>query len=558
MGVDKRITWGLARVGNCHRFVLICGAAALTSACAVGPNYKRPHTNVTAEFKEQDGWKPSQPADAISRGNWWEIFNDPVLNDLESQVNINNQNVLAAGAAVEQSRALLSEAVAGLWPTLDVSAGATRGRNGVRHPMPTPPPINSTSAGAQLSYTLDVWGQVRRGVESSRATFQASEAELASARLSAQSQLAIDYFELRSQDQLQTVFDGIVDAEQKFLDITQARFKTGVAARTDVVTAQTQLLGSQAQQVNNQVQRGILEHAIAVLVGKNPAELSIKPTAMRTDVPTIPAGVPSALLERRPDIAEAERTVAAANAQIGVAVSAWFPTLTLSGSATYSAMSHLFSIPNQVWSIGPQLAVNVFDGGLRRAQVKAARAIWEEDVDTYRQTVLSGIQQVEDELVTLRVLEKVQGIQDDTVTAAKEAEQLTLDQYKAGTVNYLNVIQALTTRLDAEETALSVFLQRLEASVTLIQAVGGGWTSADLNADAGKKPAKNVKSDAPAADKTGDSGATPADAQAAAGIAAPAASEGQANKVSPDSGAPGEATTQASGTRRDGARNGTL
>jgi NodT family efflux transporter outer membrane factor (OMF) lipoprotein len=474
VGVQKRFLW---RLGRKRKVVLLCSAAALTSACAVGPNYKRPPANVTAEFKEQEGWKPSEPADAVSRGNWWEIFNDPQLNELEAQVNISNQNIRASVAAVENAQALVSEANAGFWPILGVTGSTSRDREGRL------PPSRSSSLGGQLSWAMDIWGQLRRGAEGAHASYQASEAALASARLSAQAQLAIAYFELRAQDQTQALLDDIVDAEQKSLEITRSRYSKGVVARADVVTAQTQLLGSQAQQANAAVQRGILEHAIAVLVGKTPAELTIKPTAMRTDVPTIPAGVPSVLLERRPDIAAAERKVAAANAQIGVAVAAWFPSLSIGGNVSYSgpAIGRLISLPNQVWSIGPTLALNVLDGGLRRAQVKAARASWEESVDNYRQTVLSGIQQVEDELITLRVSEKVQVIQDQAVKAAKEAEELTLAQYKAGTVNYISVIQAQTTRFTAQETALNVFLGRLTASVTLIEAVGGGWSAAELD-----------------------------------------------------------------------------
>jgi NodT family efflux transporter outer membrane factor (OMF) lipoprotein len=474
MGVQKRFTWA---VGRRKRVVLLCGAAVLTSACAVGPNYRRPAADVSGNFKEQEGWKPSEPADAISRGNWWEIFNDPVLNELEAQVNISNQTVLSAGAAVEQSRALVDEANAGFWPTLGVTGSTTHSRAGAF-------PVNKSSTlGGQLSWALDIWGQLRRSAEGSRASWQASEAALAAARLSAQSELAIDYFQLRAQDQNYALLEDTVEGEKKSLDITQSRYRTGVAARTDVVTAQVQLLGSQAQLTNNAVQRGILEHAIAVLVGKQPSELSIKPAAMRTDVPTVPAGVPSSLLERRPDVAEAERRVASANAQIGVAIAAWFPSLTLGGNLNYAGptVGRLVSLPNQVWSVGPTLALNLLDGGLRRAQVKGARASYVESVDNYRQTVLSGIQQVEDELVTLRVLEKEAVIEDEAVKAAREAEGLTLAQYKAGTVNYINVIQAQTTRLSAEQTALNVFLTRLTASVTLIEALGGGWDSAELD-----------------------------------------------------------------------------
>jgi NodT family efflux transporter outer membrane factor (OMF) lipoprotein len=300
--------------------------------------------------------------------------------------------------------------------------------------------------------------------------------------LSAQGTLATDYFELRAQDQLQRILDDIVDAEQKSLKITQSRYKFGVAAKADVESAETQLLNSQAQQINARIQRAILEHAIAVLIGRQPSAFSLPPTALRSDVPTVPAGVPSTLLERRPDIAEAERRMAASNAQIGVAKAAYFPTLTLSGSDdyTHSTFSRLIGAPYRVWSVGPQLAETLFDGGLRRAQVAQARAAYEESAATYRQTVLAGFEQVEDDLVTLKVLESQAVVEDAAVAASKEAERLTLNQYKAGTVPYSSVITAQTTRLSSEETALTVLSDRLQASVALIEALGGGWTSAAL------------------------------------------------------------------------------
>jgi len=300
--------------------------------------------------------------------------------------------------------------------------------------------------------------------------------------LSAQADLATDYFQLRAQDQLQRLLDDTVVAEQLSLKITQSRYRFGVAARADVVSAEAQLLSSQAQQVNARIQRQILEHAIAVLVGQQPAVFSVAASPMRTDVPTAPTGVPSTLLERRPDVAESERKVAASNAQIGVATAAYFPSLTLTGSDDYTGTSlgRLIRASNRVWSVGPALAETLFDAGLRRAQVAQARAAYEASVDNYRQTVLAGFQQVEDEIVTLRVLEQQAVIEDSAVAAAREAEKLTLNHYKAGTVPYSSVITAQTTRLSSEETALTVLSSRLQASVALIEAVGGGWNSSQL------------------------------------------------------------------------------
>ncbi len=458
--------------------------AALATACAVGPDYHRPQVDTAANFKEAGEWKPSEPNDVLSRGPWWKIFNDDVLDGLEAQIDISNQNVKAAEAAFEQSRALVAQAHAGFWPTLTASLGVQRQGSPVVLTSPTGGATTigtrtqtSYNAGLSAMWDLDIWGRIRRTSESQFDSAQSSAAALAAARLSAQAELATDYFELRAQDQLQKLLDDTVEAETLSLHITENRYKFGVAARADVVSAQTQLLGSQAQQVNAKIQRAILEHAVAVLIGKQPAEFALSPQGMRSDVPTVPAGVPSTLLERRPDVAEAERKMAAANAQIGVAKAGYFPDLTLTGSDQYSTVSfsNLIRNSNRVWAVGPALAQTLFNGGLVHAQVWQARAAYDGTVDSYRQTVLTSFQQVEDEIVTLRVLEQEGVIEEETVKAAREAEALTLNQYKAGTVPYSSVITAQTTRLSAEETALQVLSSRLQASVALIEALGGGW-----------------------------------------------------------------------------------
>jgi NodT family efflux transporter outer membrane factor (OMF) lipoprotein len=458
------------------RSLCVASIAAMATACAVGPNYKRPAFDAAAAYKEDNDWKPSEPNDALNRGRWWEIYNDEELSALEVKIDISNENVKAAAAAFEESRALVRQAQAGFWPSVMGNADRSRTTAGEL-------PANTVNSASLTGiWNLDIWGQIRRTTESSRANAQASEAALESARLSAQGELATDYFELRAQDQLQVILNDIVTAEQLSLKITENRYRVGVAAKADVVSAQTQLLSSQAQQVNAPLQRAVLEHAIAVLIGQQPANFSIVPAQLRTDVPTVPAGLPSTLLERRPDVAEAERKVAAANAQIGVAISAFFPTLGLSGEIDYtgSTISRLINASNRVWSFGPSLAVSVFDAGLRRAQVAEARAAYDQSVDNYRQTVLSGIEQVEDEIVTLRVLQQQSVIEDAAVKAAREAEALTLNQYKAGTVPYSSVITAQTTRLSSEETALNVLSTRLQASVAMIEALGGGWNASAL------------------------------------------------------------------------------
>lgn len=455
----------------------ICSALiAGLLGCAVGPNYHRPAVETTASFKEQGDWKPSEPDDALDRGEWWQIFHDPVLDDLERQVDVSNLNLKAAADSYRQAQALVAQARAAWWPTLSVSGSR-------QHELSAPgaSPVDLNTLTATGSWQLDIWGQIRRNVESNTASAQASAAAVAAARLSAQAALATTYLQLCAQDSLQKLLDDTVADEQRSLEITQNRYSYGVAAKADVVTARTQLLSSQAQQVNAAIARAQYEHAIAVLIGRQPADFSLPVTPLRTDVPAVPAGVPSRLLERRPDVAEAERKMAAANAQIGVAVAAYFPDLTLSGSAGYEAagpLSKLIASRNLLWAVGPSLAETLFEGGLRRAQVASARAAYDTSVDGYRQTVLTSLQQVEDNLVILRVLEHQADIDAQTVQAAKEAERLTLNQYKAGTVPYTSVITAQTTTLASEQTDLTILLDRLSASVALIQAVGGGWNAA--------------------------------------------------------------------------------
>jgi NodT family efflux transporter outer membrane factor (OMF) lipoprotein len=453
----------------------MAAAFALAAGCAVGPDYHRPKFDTAADYKETAGWKPSEPSDALNRGPWWEVFKDDALNQLEARIDISNETVKAAAAAFDQARALVAQARAGFWPTIAGSVSRQRGGSGTET-------TNTTGAGLTASWDLDIWGKIRRTTEADRASAQSSAAALAAARLSAQADLATDYFELRAQDQLQRLLDDTVVAEQLSLKITESRYKYGVAARADVVSAEAQLLSSQAQQINARIQRAVLEHAIAVLIGQQPASFSLSPSSMRADVPTVPAGIPSTLLERRPDVAESERNMAAANAQIGVAKAAYFPDLTLSGSDQYTGgpLSELIRSSNRVWSFGPALAETLFDGGLRSAQVDQMRAAYDAAVHDYRQTVLSGFQQVEDQIVTLRVLEQQAVVEEAAVAAAREAEKLTLNQYKAGTVPYSSVITAQTTRLTAEEAALTVLSSRLQASVALIEAVGGGWDASQL------------------------------------------------------------------------------
>ena len=479
--------------------VITLAASGLLAGCLVGPDYERPAAPTPVRFKEAEGWKLGEPQDAADRGAWWAIYNDPVLDELERTIDVSNQNLRAAEAAYRQARAVVAEARAGLFPTLSVSATGSRsgqggaGRTASFVTTASGAAISTGGGGrsgsqssidltADASWSVDLWGRIRRTVESDVATAQASAADLANARLSAQAQLATLYFELRAADEQKRLLDAAVDAFTQSLQITRNQYAVGVVGQADVVTAETLVEQTRAQSVAVGVQRANFEHALATLIGKPPADVAIAPTPMATTVPVAPPGVPSRLLERRPDIAGAERRMASANAQIGVAVAAFYPDLTLTASYGFasSGLSKLLRASNSFWSVGSQLAETVFDAGLRSAQVEAARALYDENVATYRQTVLTGFQQVEDELAALRILAQEAEVQANAVRLAQLAERLTLNQYQAGTVAYTAVLTAQTTRLNNEETALAILQNRFIASVALVQALGGGWSASSL------------------------------------------------------------------------------
>ncbi len=464
---------------------MLTGAAvlALLSACTVGPDYARPSDPVPAAFKESEGWKIAEPKQAASGAPWWSVYNDPVLDQLERQIDINNQNLKLAEASFRQARALLEQARAGYFPTVSLDASGQRAKSGTNSTSSSPGRIrNSFDLSAGATWDIDVWGRIRRTVESADATAQASAADLASARLSAQATLATTYLQLRVNDEIKRLLDATTAAFQRSLDITQNRYAVGVAARADIATAQAQLETTKSQAVGVGVQRAQLEHAIAVLIGKPPSDFSLPPVEFSMGVPVAPAGVPSTLLERRPDIASAERLMASANAEIGVAESAYYPDVTLSASFGFasSVIDDLLKMSSRVWSVGAQASETLFDGGLRGAQVEAAKAVYDQRIAAYRQTVLTGFQQVEDNLSTLRILEQQASVQDGAVQASLQAEQLTLNQYQAGTVAYTSVVTAQATALSNRQSALTILQNRLLASVTLIQALGGGWDSTQL------------------------------------------------------------------------------
>jgi len=410
-----------------------------------------------------------------------------MLDRLEHQVEIDNQTLKQAEAAYREAVAIVGEGRSGYYPTITVGGSAERsqaaersggfggGGNRIQ---------NQLNLTANADWDLDVWGRIRRTVESDVANAQASAADLAGARLSAQATLASDYFQLRGADEQKRLLDSAAAAYARSLRIARNQYAVGVAARSDVVTAETQLKTTQAQAIAVGVQRAELEHAIAVLVGQPPAQLSIAMAPLAKDVPVVPPGMPSTLLERRPDVAGAERQMAAANAQIGVVEAAYYPDITLSAAFGYasSTFGGFLQASNQLWSLGVDVAETAFDGGLRDAQVDAARATYDQTVASYRQTVLTGFQQVEDELSTLRILEQQAAAEDTAVQSAREAERLALNEYQAGTVAYTAVVTAQTTALGDEQTALTIQQDRLVASVGLVQALGGGWDASQLPA----------------------------------------------------------------------------
>jgi len=461
---------------------------ALT-ACTVGPNYVRPEAPVPVAFKEVQGWKLAQPGGTGKlSATWWQLFNDPDLNALEEQLVVSNQNLKAVEAQVRQARAIIQEQRSAYFPTLTVGASVTRSQRGVSSSNGSGGSQGGTVSGTvyslpfDFSWEADLWGRIRRSVEAASDSYQASEADLAAARLSAQAELAQDYFLLRVQDLQQQLLDETVASYQKAYDLTFNRYRGGVAAKSDLLQAETQLKTARAQAIDLGVQRAQLEHAIALLIGKPASGFALPARPFSPQLPQIPTGLPSELLERRPDIAAAERRMAAANAQIGVAQAAYYPTVGLNASAGLQATSlaDWLSWPSRFWSVGPVLSQTLFDGGLRRGQNEQTLAAYDQTVANYRQTVLTGFQEVEDNLAALRILEAEALAQDDAVRAAAETVAVALNQYRAGVIGYLNVTVAQSTELTNRRSAASLLGRRLTASVLLIRALGGGWDAAAL------------------------------------------------------------------------------
>ncbi len=451
----------------------------LVGGCTVGPDYVRPQAvpEMPPVYGELDGWKLAEPRSPAAGERWWEIYQDPVLSKLVAQVVISNQNVALAEARFRQARALVRGAKSGAAPNL--SAGAAASRIRLSENADSGMIFSNYQLPLDFSWELDLWGRVRRSVESGEAELGASGAELAAASLSAQAELANVYFQLRVVDAQRELLTKSIDIYQKSYQISDSRYAAGTTTKVDVLQAETQLKSTEAQLLDLGVQRAQLEHAIALLIGQPPSAFSLPPAALATDIPVMPTGVPSELLERRPDIAAAERRMAAANARIGVAQAAYYPTIRLSagGGLSSSELSSLFDGASRFWSLGPTAALRLLDGGLRKSQSEEARAVYDATVASYRGTLLEAFREVEDSLAALRILEREAEVQNQALRGAQEVVAITTHQYEAGTVGYLNVLVNQTIALNTERTVLGIHARRLSASVQLVKALGGDWSA---------------------------------------------------------------------------------
>lgn len=501
MGLRYEVDWELAmRMGNWtlrQRAAAAIGAGLLVglTGCLPGPKYRTPSAPVatapaykesTVHFQDAPGWKVASPQDAMLRGNWWEIFQEPELNKLEEQLNINNQNIKAAFENYMGARALVREARAQYWPTVTVGPSWSRSRSSGN--LRNSSTANTGSQSTTWSFPIDVswqpdfFGRIRHQVESAEFGAQLSAADLANVRLSEQASLAEFYFELRGQDALQQILNDTVAADKKSLEMTQTLYKTGVDNYISVVEAETTLKNAESAALNVGVNRAQYENAIALLIGKPATEFSFPASPELTTPPTIPVGVPSELLERRPDVAAAERTVAEANATIGIGYGAFFPALNLSAAGGFQAskLLHWFDWPSRFWSIGPSVSQTIFNGGLYRAELEQYTATYNGDVANYRQTVLTAFQQVEDYLAATRILSQQVLKQQEAVDSAQTYLKLEMGRYETGLDPYLNVMLAQTTLLSAQQTLATLHMQEMTASIELIQALGGGWDSGQL------------------------------------------------------------------------------
>jgi NodT family efflux transporter outer membrane factor (OMF) lipoprotein len=465
--------------------VLVAIAALQLTGCVVGPKYHQPAVQAPPAYKEVGDWKPAEPNDQNLGGNWWTVFQDPQLDALELQVNVSNQNLKSAEAQFQQARAALRYNRADYYPTVTAGPSATRTRVSANAPTGSllrGVTYNDFVFPFDVSYQADVWGRVRKTVESYREQAQASAADLATVNLSMHADLAVDYFQARSLDAEEQLLNTTVTQYEQALELNENRFQGGIASEVEVEQAKTILQTTRAQAIDVGVARAQYEHAVAILIGKPPAEFSLPPLPLTAPPPHVPVGVPSVLLERRPDIAAAERLVASANAQIGVAKSAYYPTVSLGASGGFesSSITTLLNGPSGLWSFGLSAVGTVFDVGRRRALTDQARAAYDSQVANYRQTVLNGFQQVEDNLAAVRILENEAQVQDQAVVAAQRSLDLSITRYKGGVTSYLEVITAQNAALTDEVTAVNILGRRMANTVLLIQALGGGWDRSGL------------------------------------------------------------------------------
>ena len=491
-----RILYQRGRISPGHALRgLTLAALFLSPGCIVGPDYKRPSAPVPAAYKEDQIWHAAQPSDTALRGKWWEVFGDDSLNALEDQVTVSNETLKAAQAQFLQARAAVRFSRAGLFPVLTASPSLSRARESGNQPFSGPATAGVTANDFMIpfdaSYEPDVWGRVRRSVEAARAGAQASAADVEAVSLSLHAELALDYFQARSLDAEIQLLNSTVTSYTKALELTESRYHGGAASQVDVAQAKTQLETTRAQAIDLQVERAQLEHAIAALTGKPASEFTLPALPLGARPPAIPPGLPSQLLERRPDVAAAERRMAAANANIGVARAAYFPAINLgvTGGFNSAVISTLIQGPSSFWSVGAAAVETLFEGGQRRAVSEQARAAYDQTVASYRQTALTAFQEVEDNLAALRILEQEAATQQNAVGAAEHFLELSNNRYRGGVTSYLEVTTAQSAALNGERVAVQIQGRRMTACVLLIKALGGGWNSAALRSVASNKPA---------------------------------------------------------------------